>query len=50
MTQAIAMATNHVTIGDDNVPRIDGSRFKVIHLATAVRSGIETPRARYLPL
>ncbi len=37
------MAQNHVTIDEHGIPRIAGTRFKVIHLAAAVRSGVESP-------
>ena len=39
------VALNHVTIDERGIPRIDGTRFKVIHLAAAVRSGLESPHA-----
>jgi uncharacterized protein (DUF433 family) len=39
-----ATAVNHVTIDERGIARIDDSRFKVIHLAAAVRSGIATPQ------
>ena len=38
------MAVNHVTIDEKGIPRIDGTRFKVLHLAAAVRSGLESPQ------
>ena len=49
MTQMMGLVpeavANPVTIGADGIPRVDGSRFKIIHVAAAVRSGPDTPRA-----
>ena len=38
-----AMDFNHVTVDDEGVARIDGTRFKVVHRAAAVRGGTESP-------
>lgn len=37
------LEANHVTIDANGVARIDGTRFKVLHLAMAVRGGTVTP-------
>ena len=39
-----ALAVNHVTVAADGIARIDGTRFKVLHLAMAVRGGTESPQ------
>src|SRR5258708_16603483 len=34
----------HITIDDKGNARIDGMRFKVIHIGQAVRAGLDTPQ------